>query len=327
MGRPDGDTTMTARRLVRPLGRHLPSRLAAAAALLAATAATAQTAPPTDPGPGRSGKLALTGGVSTIDGAAGGGLTPWAVTGTLATEGQIGASAFVSRVRTRDYGMSVMGAALGLGERAEISLARQDFDTGMTGTALGLPGLRLKQDIVGVKLRVAGDAVLDSDRAMPQVAVGLLSKRTDAGGLAPTLAALGADTRGTEFYVSATKLLLAQGVLLNGTLRVTKANQNGLLCFGGTGRDSASVNPEFSAAWLLSPRLAVGAEFRVKPDNLNPSPLGAGLKEDDWRDLFIAWAPHKQLSITAAWVDLGRIVPAVATERQRGAYLSLQAAF
>lgn len=319
---------MTPRCPARPAAGRLPPRLAGTLALLAATSALAQpTAPAADPGPGRSGKLALTGGVSTIDGAAGGGLTPWAVTGTLATEGQIGASAFVSRVRTGDYGLTVMGAALGLGERAEISLARQDFDTGATGTALGLPGLRLKQDIVGLKLRVAGDAVLDSDRAMPQIAVGLLNKRTDAGGLAPTLGALGADTRGTELYVSATKLLLAQGVLLNGTLRYTKANQNGLLGFGGTGRDSASVNPEVSVAWLLSPRLAVGAEYRVKPDNLNPSPLGEGLKEDDWRDLFVAWAPHKQLSITAAWVDLGAIVPAVIPKRQRGAYLSVQAAF
>ena len=32
--------------------------------------------------------------------------------------------------------------------------------TGVTGTMLGLPGLHLKQDIVGAKVRVAGDAVL-----------------------------------------------------------------------------------------------------------------------------------------------------------------------
>ena len=38
------------------------------------------------------GKLLLTGGVSSIDGAAGGGLTPWAVTGSYATSGQFGAT-------------------------------------------------------------------------------------------------------------------------------------------------------------------------------------------------------------------------------------------
>jgi hypothetical protein len=33
------------------------------------------------------------------------------------------------------------------------------------------------------------------------------------------------------------------------------------------------------------------------------------------------------VSVTAAWVDLGAIAPAVQPRRQRGAYLSVQAAF
>ena len=40
-----------------------------------------------------TGKLLLTGGVSTIAGSAGGGLTPWAVIGSNATEGEVGVSA------------------------------------------------------------------------------------------------------------------------------------------------------------------------------------------------------------------------------------------
>ena len=40
-----------------------------------------------------------------------------------------------------------------------------------------------------------------------------------------------------------------------------------------------------------------------------------------------AWAPGKHLSITAAYVQLGHIVPAVATKRQDGGYLSAQLAF
>lgn len=293
--------------------------LAAALALLAAGAA-AQTVP------GR-GKLLLTGGVSSIDGAAGGGLTPWAVVGSYATAGQVGATAHLTRLRTQDYGLTAWGATVGLRDRLELSLARQDFDTGPTGTALGLPGLRLKQDIVGAKLRLAGDAVLDSDTWMPQLAAGLEWKRTDAGGLAPTLDALGAKTRGVDVYLSATKLFLAQGVLVNATLRATKANQNGLLGFGGTAHDAYRVQPELSVAWLLRKDLAVGAEYRAKPDNLNPSVLGAGLAEDDWADLFIAWAPSKHLSLTLAWVDLGHVVPAVVTRRQHGAYLSAQIAY
>lgn len=273
-----------------------------------------------------NGKLLLTGGVSSIDGAAGGGLTPWAVTGSYASSGEIGATAFVTRVKTGDYGLLTYGAAVGLYDRIEISLARQDLDTESNLAPLGLDGLHLKQDIVGLKVRIAGDAVLDSDRLMPQIAIGLEAKKTHAGNLGPTLfGPLGAKSSGTDAYVSATKLFLAQGVLVNLTLRATKANQNGLLGFGGAQGDSYKLQPELSLAKLLRRDLAVGVEFRAKPDNLNQSMLGAGaLKEDDWNDVFIAWAPTKHFSLTAAWVDLGRIAPAVQPKRQTGGYLSAQ---
>lgn len=275
------------------------------------------------------GKLTLTGGVSTIDGAAGGGLTPWAVTSSYATDGEIGGTAFVTGARTQDYALATYGAAIGIRDRVELSIARQDFDTRNNLAPLGLSGLHLKQDILGVKLRVAGDAVLDSDTLMPQIAVGLLHKKTDAGALGPTLfGPLGAKDSGTDVYVSATKLFLAQGLLVNGTLRATKANQGGLLGFGGALGNRYRLQPEVSVAKLLSKNLAIGAEYRAKPDNLNQSVLGAGaLKEDDWFDLFVAWAPSKNFSITAAYVDLGRIAPAVQPRRQTGAYLSAQIAF
>jgi len=298
--------------------------LAAALPLSLAAPVHAQEAPKLAWG---NGKLLLTGGVSSVDGAAGGGLTPWAVTASYATENQVGATAHLTRVKTQDYAMTAYGAAVGIGDRFEFSIARQDFDTGATGTALGLPGLHLKQDILGAKLRVAGDAILDSDSLMPQIAIGLEHKTAHAGDLEPTLTALGASTSGTDVYLSATKLFLAQGLLLNGTLRATKANQNGLLGFSGTGHTGYSVQPEISIAWLARKNVAIGAEYRGKPDNLNPSLLGAGLKEDDWSDVFVAWAPSKNLSLTLAYVDLGRIVPAVATRRQTGTYLSAQVAF
>jgi len=232
-------------------------------------------------------------------------------------------------VKVQDYALGAYGAAVGFGDRAELSIARQDFDAGDNLAPLGLPGLHLKQNIVGAKLRVAGDAVLDSDTLMPQVAVGVLHKTTDAGALGPTLTGpLGAKESGTDIYLSATKLFLAQGVLLNGTLRATKANQNGLLGFGGAASNGYKLQPEVSVAWLLRRDLALGAEYRAKPDNLDESVLGSGaLKEDDWSDLFLAWAPNKHLSITLAWVDLGRIAPAVQPRRQRGAYLSAQIGF
>ena len=299
----------------RPRRAALP---ALAAAVLALAHAGAHAA--TD-------KLLLTGGVTSIDGTAGGGLTPWAVIGSNATEGQVGATATASLVSTRNYSMRVAGLALAYDDRYEVSIAHQDFTTGATGRALGLPGLHLKLDVLGAKVRLAGDAVLESDRWMPQVAVGVEVKRADADTLKPVLDALGAGTRGVDWYVSATKLFLAQGILVNATLRATKANQNGLLGFGGTAQERYRLEPEVSAAWLANRTLAFGAEYRRKPDNLDPSLLGAGLKEDDWFDVFAAWAPTKHVSLTVAYVQLGRIVPAIATKKQDGGYASAQIAF
>ncbi|MDO8249852.1 MAG: DUF3034 family protein [Rhodoferax sp.] len=282
-----------------------------------------------------TGKLLLTGGVSTIEGAAGGGLTPWAVIGSNATEGEIGGSAFATRVNTKDYGLNVYGAAVGIHDRVELSIAQQDFNTRATGTALGLPGLHLKQTVVGAKVRVLGDAVLDSDTLMPQVAVGVQYRALGSTGLDGTLDALGAKRHGTDLYVSATKLFLGQSLLLNGTLRATKANQNGLLGYGATlGGDESkySLQPEFSVAYLVSKNVAVGAEYRVMRNKLQTAGqaagLGNGLRASDWKDIFIAWAPTKNVSLTLAYVDLGVIVPATtASRKQTGYYLSAQIAF
>ena len=308
--------------------QHITTKFIATSALL-----TLALAPLTSKA--ETGKLLLTGGVSTVEGAAGGGITPWAVIGSNASAGEIGGTAFLSRVNTKDYGLTAYGAALGFKDKFELSLARQDLNTGITGTLLGFPGLHLKQSIVGVKAKVAGDAVLDSDTLMPQIAVGVQFKSLDSSGLDGTLATLGAKKSGTDFYVSATKLFLAQGLLVNGTLRATKANQNGLLGFGATlggANNSYKFMPEISVAYLLSPKIAIGAEYRAMPNHLETAgkaaALGNGLAADAWKDIFIAWAPSKNFSITAAYVDLGRIVPATTGgKRQTGTYLSAQLAF
>ncbi|MES3020636.1 MAG: DUF3034 family protein [Pseudomonadota bacterium] len=301
----------------------VPHKLCAAACLFAAGLGSAHA---------ETGKLLLTGGVSTIDGSGGGGLTPWAVIGTNATTGETGFAANLTRVSTRDYGLSAAGAMVAFNNRFELSVARHDFDTGVTGTALGLPGLHLRQNILGGKVRVAGEAILDSFIPMPQIAVGFQYKSLASSGLDPTLAALGAKKNGLDFYVSATKLLLARGLVVNGTLRASKANQDGLLGFGGTlggARDSYRLMPEVSLAWLINRHLALGAEYRAMPNNLQDAGraagLGEGLRASDWKDVFIAWAPNKNVSLTLALVDLGYIVPATtANRKQRGAYLSAQ---
>jgi truncated hemoglobin YjbI len=287
------------------------------------------------PAANRQGKLLLTGGVSSVDGAAGGGLTPWATIGTYASDQATGFSAHATRVSTKDYGLNTYGLTLGIHNRWEVSLSRQSFDTGVTGPGLGIPGLQLNQDILGGKWRVAGDAILDSDNWQPQVAVGVEFKSLQSSGLDGTLSALGAKKNGTDLYVSATKLFLAQGILVNGTLRATNANQNGLLGFGGTlggSHDQYQLMPELSVAWLANRHLAVGMEYRRMPNNLQDpgaaAGLGDGLRAQDWKDVFVAWAPNKTISLTLAYVDLGVIVPATTGNRtQTGAYLSAQVGF
>lgn len=315
---------MNQHRFAHRSARRAFGLLSLAAALLTAPPALADT-----------GKLVLTGGVSSVEGASGGGISPWAVIGSQATEGEVGMAAFASRAVTNDYRLNAVGAVLGINDRFEISIGHQDFATGTTGIQLGAPGLRLKQDILGAKLRVAGEAILDSDTLMPQIAVGAQFKRLNRSPLDSTLDALGARRTGTDFYVSATKLFLAQGVLVNATLRATQANQNGLLGHGARlgGADNAyELQPEISAAYLIRNNLAVGVEYRTMTNKLQragqAAALGDGLRAGDWKDLFIAWAPSKNVSFTAAHVDLGRIVPLTTNNRkQTGMYVSAQIAF
>ena len=88
--------------------------------------------------------------------------------------------------------------------------------------------------------------------------------------------------------------------------------------FGGDQNDDYEAQFEASAAYLLSRNLAIGAEYRTKPNN-----LGIADEDDAW-DVFVAWAPIKNVSLTVAYVDLGNIV---IRDEQRGVYASLQVGF
>ena len=264
-----------------------------------------------------SGKLLLSGGVTQLEGSAGGGLTPWAVIGGYGTDDEIGANAFYTRVNTGAYHLDDAGVMVGFYNRVELSFAQQRFNTEQVGGLLGLgDGFTFKQNIIGVKVRVAGDLVVNSDSAMPQISVGVQHKKNNQAGV---LAFIGAkDDSGTDFYVTATKLFLADGLLINGTVRFTKANQIGILGFGGDKNDSYKPQLEVSAAYLLSQKWAVGLEYRMKPDNLGIA------TEDNWFDAFVAYAPNKHVSFTVAYADLGNIV---IKDNQRGIYASVQVGF
>lgn len=276
-----------------------------------------------DPAPGKAenlewfenDKLVLTNAISTVEGTSGGGISTWATIGGLELDDGIGASGHVTAIELPDYGWQSHGVAVGIKNRVELSYARQNFDTREVGTALGFgQGYTLNQDVFAAKVRLVGDLVY-GDPVLPQVSIGIEYKRNLDG---PVAFAVGAqDDEGTDYTLSATKLFLRHSLLVNATLRYTDANQLGLLGFGGAAGEGYSLQFEGAVAYQLSRRTVVGAELRTKPDNL-------GLGEDDWVDLFAAYAVTDNLTVSAAYVDLGSIAT---FDDQRGAFLSAQIAF
>lgn len=270
------------------------------------------------------GRLLLTGGVSTIEGAGGGGLVPWALIGGYGTRNELGASAYVTGVDTQDFTLASYGGAFNIRNRVELSIARQNFNLREVGNVLALGNrYTISQTILGAKVRLFGDAVLEQDSLLPQVAVGVQYKINDdkpiVGG------ALGLDRKGVDFYASATKLILSKSLLLNATVRLTKANQFGILGFGGLGGKDQGYKPQFegSVAYLLTRKLAVGGEFRTKSNRLEGALGGTSFREEDAWDIFAAYALNRNVSVTVAYARLGQI----ALRRQNGAYASLQIGF
>jgi hypothetical protein len=262
-------------------------------------------------------RLIATGGVSQVEGAAGGGLSPWALIAGTGTADQIGAIAHLTDLRTGGgFTLRAGGVAVGAYNRVEVSLSSLRF--GLSDT---VPGRSIRVDTLGLKLRVAGDAVYDQDRWLPQIAVGAQFKRNRDYDLVPR--ALGAaSASGTDLYVSASKLWLAglagRNVFANLTLRASAANQFGILGFGGPLGSSRRIRPEAAVALFVTDTVAVGAEVRAKNNNL------AAFREERASDLFVAWFPSKHFSLTLARVDLGNIAN---KPDQRGWYVSAQVAF
>jgi hypothetical protein len=261
-------------------------------------------------------RLLGTGGVMEIEGSGGGGLTPWALISGLGTDRELGASTYCTYLEPQYFSLTSCGLAAGAYDRIELSYARQRF--GLDDVA---PGRSINENVLGAKVRLFGDAVFDQDRWWPQVAAGLQYKQNEDFDFIPKLVGARHDA-GTDFYLAATKVFLAgpfgRTWLLDATLRETRANQFGILGFGGDRSDSYRLEAEGSAALFLTDRLIAGVEYRGKPDNLS------AVRENEAHDAFVSLFPSKHLSVTAAYVDLGN----VATHPdERAWYLSIQATF
>lgn len=264
-------------------------------------------------------RLLATWGVTQVEGAGGGGLTPWATIAGSGSSNQIGGSAFVTHSRTNDgYDLKVAGAAVGIRDRVELSMARWSFKLSDV-----VPDKSIEMNTLGVKVKVVGDAVYDQDSWLPQISVGAQYKSNEDKALVNSF---GADSSDVDVYASATKLWLGAAggynVLANLTLRLTRANQFGLVGFGGAGHDKRKLMAEGSLGVMLRDDLVVGMEYRQKPNNLEDT--AAILKEQAAWDVFVAWFPTRQVSVTAAWLNLGNIV---SKPDQQGLYLSGQVTF
>lgn len=262
-------------------------------------------------------RLLVTGGASTIEGVAGGGIVPMAVISGYGAQEEQGGTAFASYVDTGDYQLEVFGASWSWRNRLELSVAQQKLTHDSLTAALGLPTDSISQRIFSAKLRVMGDLIYTP---MPQISLGMQHKK-NLDFLVP--GAVGAkDDSGMDLNVTATKVFLGgffnRNLLLNANLRYTKSNQAGLVGFGGDKNNEKKLLPELSAGVLLNKHWLLGTEYRQKPNNLS------FIKEDDWKTAFVGWFPSRNIAVVAAWVDLGEVAT---FKNQTGWYLSLQGSF
>lgn len=252
------------------------------------------------------GKLLETAGLTQIEGSGGGGIVPWATISGYDSRDETSLSVFNTLVFLDDYRLHSWGASAGLFDRVEMSYARQEL-------LLSDSDKEIRQNIYGIKARLYGDLIYTF---FPQISVGVQHKRLVDGAVASTVGAKNSSS-GTDFYVAATKVHLGAiggyNLIWNLAARATKANQLGLLGYGGAKNDDYQMMLEGSVGVLLSRNWVIGFEYRQKPNNLS------GVKEDDWRDFFAAYIPNKHFNLTLAWTQLGDIANA---GNQQGFYVS-----
>lgn len=331
------------------------------------------------------GKVLLTGGVVSIDGGGGGGITPWAVISGYGTRDEINGGLHYTFAYLPDYSLNSYGATVGFFDRFELSFTRSTLPTGGTFDTVGLlasilPGTTgetgvepfnttIEMDVFGAKLRLFGDAVYTADSLIPQVAIGGYYKDNKNKDLLHTLQA--AKSKDWEAYICATKVYFPFSTLINLTGRYTNANQTGLTGFGFKDRigpeqhtdDKKKFRFEMSIATLVAKNTVFGGEYAQHGKNLNDvgvnvngldidgivggvndllenvGPVGELLTgvvdtgdlqntltqyEDDWYDLFFAYAPNKRISFVVAYAMLGNIT---LTPDQHGFYLSTHLTF
>ncbi len=259
--------------------------------------------------------------VTEIEGSGGGGIVPWALLSGDAPGSNFGAVASYTFVNTGSFTLHSVGAAASIMHRVEISAANWYLglpgDLPGVGTNYPLGTDNIQANVLGIKVKLLG-----MTSTWPQIAIGLQYKNNNDKALVESLGAQ--HSSGTDGYVAVTKVFPVGGMnlLLDGTLRETKANWMGLLGFGGPGSDSYKTEFEGSAGLFLNPQTLAGVEYRGMPNN----PLAGGAVQEDSHieDAFIAYFPNKNLSFVLAAANLGQIAT---LKSQHALYVQVQAGF
>ncbi len=283
----------------------------------------------------------------TIDSGGGGAIVPWAYISNAPKDGGVGMpSASIWTWVSDSYTINFWPVAVSIGDRLELGFAYQNLDistlkSDLRGDSLAaLPNvLDTKLDNVQMITAHAKFQFLKETETLPAMAFSVSYKkaldvdevndnltkgaRNTLGASAPeVLKWMGLDDdSGFEFNLMATKLWKTKiPILTSVNLRYTQAHQLGFLGFS----DDWSLNPEFTLAILPEPNVAIGVEYRAKPDkykSLNRY-LGANggaaggyrplddysFGEDDFIDFFVAYLPTPNLTIAAGVANIGNVV-------------------
>ena len=258
--------------------------------------------------------------ITNIDGQAGGGLVPWALLSS-------GPTVAITHLGTSNLDINSVAVNTSFANMVEVSYARNMLN--VASPALSAANSTTDNvDNLGLKVKLN-----DMSDSMPQFALGLVYKNA-SGNLANYLNTnLGINKSSTDVYAAASKIVNIGGknVLLNGVLRATKADQMGLLGFGGGttagAKTSYSIVPELSAEIFVADNVILGAEYRAQPSNGVAGTDGV-LHQNAAYDLNIVYVASKNFTLTAAYANLGQVAPGVTnTGKQNGMLLQGQVNF
>jgi len=225
------------------------------------------------------------------------------------------------------FGAGVLGTTdgryMGFASFTESLGDRLEFGYGLNALTLNdLPdlvsaatGLNIEDDVVylhNFNARVALIHEGDFNQPwLPAVTFGVHYKYNDTvedidSNLNGTLSAIGIeDNDGIDYTLYASKTLnfLPRPVLVNAGVRNSNAAHAGLLGF----TDDREFLVEGNIVVFVTDNLAIGAEYRQKPDNYDEiEGLVAG--EDDWWSVVAAYVINESMTVSGGYFNLGDVL-------------------